>query len=200
MNAISKTLPSQTIHYDEMCRAIGAAHWIDEVKHIRDKARAIEVYSQMALGEMLSEREKPKRGPDIAGQGSQRATSEQTLADIGISKSESSRYQQLAAVPQASFETALAAPGKKATMGASSLRLRLRSRSTLSRTMRHGCGADCGTISPARAREAKETPRSGERSGSRTGSDLERPDAQAVTEAQSRPAVINQTPREPAAT
>ncbi len=29
---------SATIKYDEMCRAIEAAHYVDEVKDIRDKA------------------------------------------------------------------------------------------------------------------------------------------------------------------
>ena len=41
----------------------------------------------------------------------------ETLADLGISKSQSSRWQQLAAVPEAQFEAALAAPTKPSTSG-----------------------------------------------------------------------------------
>jgi hypothetical protein len=36
---------TQLVRYDAMCHAIAAAHEVDEVKDIRDKARAIEMYA-----------------------------------------------------------------------------------------------------------------------------------------------------------
>jgi hypothetical protein len=103
------------VKYDAMILAIEACHSVDEVKEIRDKARAIEVYAAQALnrdaerqaaeiriraerktGELLrqtkknGERAAPagnlKRGPKSA-----ETTSETTLADLGISKDQSSQ-------------------------------------------------------------------------------------------------------------
>jgi len=50
------TLPAQTsqppapplVRYDTMCRAIAECHRIDEVKELRDQARALEIYAQQA--------------------------------------------------------------------------------------------------------------------------------------------------------
>lgn len=38
-------MSTSLVKYDEMCRAIDAAFEVDEVKDIRDKARAMEVYA-----------------------------------------------------------------------------------------------------------------------------------------------------------
>jgi hypothetical protein len=46
--------------YDEMCRAITAAYEIDEVKDIRDKARAYEIYYRQAQN-----REAERQASDI---------------------------------------------------------------------------------------------------------------------------------------
>ena len=42
---------------------------------------------------------------------------ERTLSDLGISRTQSSRWQQLAVVPKAQFEAVLAAPAKPTTTG-----------------------------------------------------------------------------------
>ena len=105
-----------------MVRAISECYEIDEVKDIRDKARAMEVYAQQAMnvdaerqaieiriraerkvGQMLRDMDKnagaaqPTRSSDTT-----------TLEDMGISKDQSSKWQRLAAVPDDEFEQALA--------------------------------------------------------------------------------------------
>jgi hypothetical protein len=93
------------------------AHEVDEVKDIRDKARAIEVYARQAknfeaerkaceirlraerkAGQILAGTEKAKGGDaaTILARRSTGATGVQTLADLGISKDQSSSWQQLA--------------------------------------------------------------------------------------------------------
>jgi hypothetical protein len=126
------------VKYDEMCRAIDQAFEVDEVKDIRDKAMAFEAYSKQArnteaerraceirlraerkAGSLLSTMEKAKgalkRG--LEPPQSRDATTAKTLSQLGISKDQSSRWQQLAAIPEAEFEEALAAPDKPTTNG-----------------------------------------------------------------------------------
>ncbi len=125
------------VRYDAMCRAIEQAYRIDEVKDIRDKAMALEAYARQAknveaerrasgirlraerkAGQLLKamakarQREtggKPKR--------SHRATVKK-LADLGVSKTQSSRWQHLADVPEEKFELALANPKETPSTGA----------------------------------------------------------------------------------
>src|SRR5215831_19091155 len=71
----------ELVLYDKMCRAIAAAHSVDDVKDIRDKALAIEIYSRQVCnienekrtieirirperrcGELLKEIERAERG------------------------------------------------------------------------------------------------------------------------------------------
>jgi hypothetical protein len=119
-----------------MCRAIDAAYEVDEVSQIRDKARAIELYMKLKhnteaelrccqirlraerkLGELLREMEKAKgaRG-NPGGRGApivrSNGATAQTLAELGITKNQSTNWQKLAAVPQNQFEAALAGPEK----------------------------------------------------------------------------------------
>lgn len=132
---------TELVRYDAMCHAIDQAFEVDEVKDIRDKALALEAYSRQArnteaerraceirlraerkAGELLSKAEKAKgaRG-NPGGQGAPVVRSHddttQTLAELGISKTQSHRWQQLAAVPQEEFEAALADPKKPSTNG-----------------------------------------------------------------------------------
>ena len=116
------------VRYDAMCSAIAAAYQVDEVKDIRDKARAIETYARQAknveaerqaceirlraerkCGELLRDRDKARgggdqrsdhRSPDVRG-------GPPPLADLGISHKQSADWQRLAAVPPDLFEQEL---------------------------------------------------------------------------------------------
>lgn len=123
---------SELVRYDAMCRAIAEAYEVDEVKEIRDKAKAIEVYARQSknteaetqacrirlraerrMGELLASMEKAKgslkRGADKPPPRSSSATTgAKTLSDLGLTKNESARAQQLASVPRVTFEEALA--------------------------------------------------------------------------------------------
>lgn len=110
----------ELVKYDSMCRAIAEAYAVDEVKDIRDKSIALEAYFKQAknteaerkaceirlraerkAGELLKKSEKAKgaRG-NPGGQGATVVRSQddtaQTLAEMGISKSQSAKWQQLA--------------------------------------------------------------------------------------------------------
>lgn len=121
------------VRYDAMCQAIAACHTVDEVKEIRDKARALEVYAQQALnteaehkaceiriraerkaGELL--REMKENGARHSGRGDQKSESRPPtpkISDFGITRDQSSQWQRLAAIPEAEFEKAITRPGPK---------------------------------------------------------------------------------------
>lgn len=128
------------IRYDAMCRAIEAAHQVDEVKDIRDKAAALEHYARQALntdaerqaceirlraerkaGQLLAKM--PKANGHVAGRnpdGSVRRSTDvttKTLADLGISKNQSSQWQKLGAMPQRDFDLAIGASVMPTTKG-----------------------------------------------------------------------------------
>jgi hypothetical protein len=122
----------ELVRYDAMCRAIAEAHAVDEVKDIRDKAIALETYARLACdtdneqraheirvraerrcGQLLKEMDKAQgaREPGT-DRGTTRSTdataSGRKLADLGISKDQSSRWQRLADIPEPTFEGSIA--------------------------------------------------------------------------------------------
>ena len=103
------------VRYDAMCRAIDQAYRVDEVKDLRDKAMALEAYAKQAknteaerraceirlraerkagslLKTMAKSKERPKGRQPKVSPGT-------TLTNIGVSRDQSSRWQQLADVP-----------------------------------------------------------------------------------------------------
>lgn len=121
---------AETLRYDEMCRAITAAYEVDEVKDIRDKALAIEIYAKQAkntdaerqaceirlraerkAGQLLRAMEKQHGARGTGSNQHQQVESHDAtpppLADLGISRNQSSQWQKLAAVPDPEFEQAL---------------------------------------------------------------------------------------------
>ena len=121
------------VKYDAMCTAIEAARQVDEVKDIRDKALAIQMYAKQAknldaerhaaeirvraerkCGELLREMPKAKGGnPNL----SSASTGCSTLSEIGITRDQSSTWQKLASVPQSTFEEAIAQQDIPTTSG-----------------------------------------------------------------------------------
>lgn len=140
--------PPQLVKYEAMVSAIAECHRVDEVKDIRDKALALEIYAKQArdetairkaneirlraerrAGELL--KEMALSGQRDTGKGGDRKSQSQhatvkvtqhdrpvrniivnvepakTLDQLGISKTQSSRWQALAEVPAEVFEDAL---------------------------------------------------------------------------------------------
>lgn len=120
--------------YEAARSALAEAHRVDEVKDIRDKAEAMAAYARQAkdneliqyateikvraerrCGELLSRTEKQHGGHAMKARSNDATEVPPTLAQMGLTKDESSRYQQLAAMPAEHFETAVATA--KATAG-----------------------------------------------------------------------------------
>jgi hypothetical protein len=130
-------MTTELVRYDAMCRAIAEAYAVDEVKDIRDKAIALEHYAAMArnteaerqaceirlraerrCGQLLAERQMAKpRGSNQHQDVSRDPTHPQPLSELGISRDQSSQWQQLADVPEDEFEAALRGDDKPTTAG-----------------------------------------------------------------------------------
>lgn len=100
--------------------ALIAAKTLDDVLEIRDQAEAVRVYVKAAkegqlaanaaaeiklsaerkAGKLLAAREKPKPGPKKLGD----TMSPNSLGDLGVSKKQSSRWQQEAAISEETFQ------------------------------------------------------------------------------------------------
>jgi N6-adenosine-specific RNA methylase IME4 len=119
------------VKYDAACRALAEAHSVDEVKNIHDEAVAVQAYARQAkdtrliikateirmraerrAGELLIEMAaRRERHAGKAAKGSRVATPTDapTLADLGISKTQSSRWQAHAALDQDDFDAKIEA-------------------------------------------------------------------------------------------
>lgn len=78
-------------------------------------ATEIKVRAERRCGELLASTERAPAGRPSANTSNRTTDSPPTLAEMGLTRDESSRYQQLAAMPAEHFETAVATA--KATAG-----------------------------------------------------------------------------------
>ena len=125
---------TELVLYDAARKALAECHRVDEVKTIRDKALAMATYARLAkdtelidrsteirvraeirAGEMLAEMEKNKgtrsqSHPKTGGRTARPPVLDPapTLKDLGISKSQSSRWQKLAALDEDEQEARIA--------------------------------------------------------------------------------------------
>jgi len=127
------TAPTALVRYDAARRALAEALRFDDIKQIRDVAVAAQEYARQAkdselidnateirkraerrAGEVLAEMkvngERHEQGQGVKS----RAATLPKLSDIGITKTQSSRWQQLAKMPADSFEAHVAAAKKSA--------------------------------------------------------------------------------------
>ena len=118
---------NQLVKYEAAKYALQEAVAVDEVKDIRDKAVAMATYAKQAkdtelvmwateirvraerrAGQILAEM--PKATGELRNSSRySESTTTKTLAELGISKNESSRWQKLADVSDTKFENAVAA-------------------------------------------------------------------------------------------
>ena len=119
--------PRELLVLTEASRAIASLRTIDEAKDLRDKAEAVKAYARKArlgreifveasivkaraerrLGEMLRETPLAKATPGNQHTGPARgevADGVCTLESLGLTKSDSSRLQRVASLPQETFE------------------------------------------------------------------------------------------------
>jgi hypothetical protein len=123
------------VKYEAARTALAAAHRVDEVKSIRDKAQALAAYAKQArdtqmvqwateikvraerrAGEMLAQAK--ERGEVREGRPGKLSAGStvSSLPKLGITRDQSSRWQRLADMPEEHFETAVETA--KATAGA----------------------------------------------------------------------------------
>lgn len=127
------------LKYDAARRALAEAHRVDEVRAIRNKAVAMQTYARQAkdttlitqateirmraerragelLIDMAKRKEREAKGGDRKSK-SRRATLIPNLSSLGINKTQSSRWQALAALDQDRFEAKVEGASKRAYDG-----------------------------------------------------------------------------------
>lgn len=106
-------------HFDAAKASLDKASSIDEVKEIRDKAEALRAYAKQTKAGLFMQNQcceiklrAERRGGEILSEqfphgGDRRSESRlqgETLKDIGINKTQSHRWQTIAAMPERAFE------------------------------------------------------------------------------------------------
>lgn len=127
-------MTTQLIRYEAARTALAEAHRVDEVKDIRDKAEAMAAYARQAkdqdliqyateikvraerkCGELLAKVERSDGGRPEKNSSKPETSYQATLRENDLHPAAADRYQQLAAMPEEHFETAVATA--KATAG-----------------------------------------------------------------------------------
>lgn len=160
--------------YDAARNALQVASSIDEVKDIRDKAEAMAAYARQArdtalvewateikvraerrAGQMLADMPKNEGAKGLGSNQhevrSHDSTAPKTLAEIGISKNESSRWQKLAGVSDEKFESAVSAAKEVAGEVTTAAMLRIakvENKGAPSSVESDSTGAGCNPIAP----------------------------------------------------
>ena len=121
-------MTTQLVRYEQARTALAAVHSYDEVKDIMDQAERAAVYARQAndsdlikyateirvraqrrAGEMLAQTEKAPAGRPAVNRSSDTTNSPATLADMGITKDQSSNWQALASMSDEHFEATVEA-------------------------------------------------------------------------------------------
>jgi hypothetical protein len=169
----NKLIPFRIVtHFDRARQELELAATVDEVKRIRDQSEALRQYakqSRLSLdmqnrcaeiriraerrgGDMLKAMEKHPPGPIPMGDRSHDATDlPPSLADLGISKSQSSRWQAIASIPDQHFEDrveSLKATGKELTSSEMLSLAAYLQREKERQDRRHKAAASAATMEP----------------------------------------------------
>jgi hypothetical protein len=153
------------IKYDAARTALAEAHRVDEVKDIRDKAVAMQAYARQAKDSTLitqateirmrAERRAGELLIEMEDRGERRAHSQRSrgatsalppkLADLGINKTQSSRWQRLAALAPDTFEAKVEGASKRASDGIAHRFIKeehvKRTKERHAKIIEHGCAA-----------------------------------------------------------